>query len=271
MPRKVRTRKYGKSRVNKRKHRRSLKKKMNKRSTKKTRQYRKNRTRRRLGGNYSNLKEFEENAKLGEFFHVNADRQLERISYIKLNGNKILKYYDEPSSFYLEGGSIQDAYVLISDNLTWNEGIWNQKEFEEDNKDLISALQTLPDEQQKSILDEILNHDERKIEATMATLEKNKKGSVLGKHGKYEDNTSSKKARKMEQVPKTHEYWNDEWEGGFNPQQALQDPKHNIGDTIIINHDNQEGKNTYKVTEQALVDTDTGKIPGMGYYRQAKP
>ena len=45
------TRKYGKSRVNKRKHRRSLKKKM-KKSIKKTRQYRKNRTMRkaRRGG-----------------------------------------------------------------------------------------------------------------------------------------------------------------------------------------------------------------------------
>ena len=254
MPRKVRTRKYGKSRVNKRKHRRSLKKKMNKRSTKKTRQYRKNRTRRRLGGNYSNLKEFEENAELGEFFHKNADRQLGRISYIKLNGNKSLKYYDAE----LEGGSNQSAYVLISDNLAWNGGRWNQKEFEDDNEDLISALQTLPDEQQKSILDEILNltphHNKGKIDATMATLAKNKKGSVLGKRRKDEYIMSGKKAR--------HVYWDDQFDGGFDSQLAKQNPDHNIGDTIEIYHNNQQGNKTYKVTNQGLEDTETGEIHG---------
>lgn len=259
MPRKVRTRKYGKSRVNKRKHRRSLKKKMNKRSTKKTRQYRKNRTRRRLGGNYSNLKEFEENAELGEFFHENADRQLGRISYIKLNGNKILKYYDAE----LEGGSNQSAYVLISDNLAWNGGRWNQKEFEDDNEDLISALQTLPDEQQKSILDEILNltHNKGKIDATMATLAKNKKGSVLGKRGKEdEDIMSSKKARNN-----VHVYWQED--ANFDPQTALE--KSTIGDRIILNHNNQT-KDTFLVTKEGLFHEQTKKIPGDGFKRQAK-
>ena len=267
MGRKVRTIKYGKTRVNKRKHRRSLKKKMKKRTTKKARQYRKNITRRRLGGNYNTLTEFNETAPVGMLFHDNTGPgQLSRISYIKLNDKTTLKYYDADLS-------AEEPYVLISDNEAVN-GTFDANDFVNDYMTLMGTLMSLTSEHRIEILNQIFPDDDResRIDAVMEAYAAKTAAAGAEKTRKFHEMSdgtpkkSNKKSRqsdrrttieKMEpQVhePQVHEYWNDD--ANFNPQEAL--TKHGVGDSIIIHHNNQMKKDNLLVTKKGI--THNGEL-----------
>jgi len=247
MPRKVRTRKYGKSRVNKRKHRRSLKKKMNKRSTKKTRQYRKNRTRRvRRGG--EEVGDLENMATSG---YASQEDQLDALLGIGMH-------------FWKKDNRKAKRAMMLAKQM--HDDMYPDRDFHDYAKSKlgINVLDELGDEH----ADDTYLHEFDPVpeEKPIRWVDVDDEGSVLGKREIGKDKTLSNKKPRQ-----THVYWEDNLKGRFNPQRALEDPKYNIGDIIIIYHNNQEGKESYKVTEQGLVDIDTGKIPGMGYYRQAKP